>query len=501
MSLRALIRLLLLLVPFSICRPQSPPAAILSSGDLLADASLLRRAYEELHPGLYRYSSKAEMNQAFTTLNESLGRDQTLADAFIHFAQFAARIRCGHTQANPFNQSKAVVQSLFHSRTRLPFYFEWLNRAMIVTRDFTPARQIPPGSEVVRINGIPASTILAQLLSIARADGSNDAKRTAELGLNGGSDFETFDLYYPLFFPSEDARYRVEVKAPSTKQTSQLTVAALTPEERLASRGEQQNKRGSEALFEWKDLNDRVGYLKMPTWALYNSKWDWNKWLQEHLNEAAARADRALVIDLRGNEGGNDIGNAVIAHLIDKPLRTSSMQRLVRYRKVPEDLAKYLDTWDKSFLDWGNSAVDLKAPWPTAPAGISYLKLARAGDDAGEDVILPAKKRFRGKVIVLIDASNSSATFQFAQAMQLNKLGTLVGQTTGGSQRGINGGAFFFVRLPRSGIEMDLPLIGTFADSSKPDSGVKPDVSVPLRASDLASGKDVVLERALQMAR
>ena len=39
---------------------------------------------------------------------------------------------------------------------------------------------------------------------------------------------------------------------------------------------------------------------------------------------------------------------------------------------------------------------------------------------------------------------NSSATFQFAQVLQRYKLGT-------------HEGAFFFLRLPRSGLKVDLP--------------------------------------------
>ena len=64
--------------------------------------------------------------------------------------------------------------------------------------------------------------------------------------------------------------------------------------------------------------------------------------------------------------------------------------------------------------------------------------------------------RYTGRVWVLVGADNSSATFEFAQVVQRNRLATLVGQPTGGNQRGINGGAFFFVRLPKSGIELDL---------------------------------------------
>lgn len=96
---------------------------------------------------------------------------------------------------------------------------------------------------------------------------------------------------------------------------------------------------------------------------------------------------------------------------------------------------------------------------------------------------------------MLIDATNSSATFQFAQIVQQNKLGMLVGQPTGGSKRGINGGSFFFLRLPSSGIEMDLPLVGTFPATPQPDEGLTPDVLVTPTLDDIVKGTDPEMAR------
>jgi hypothetical protein len=68
-------------------------------------------------------------------------------------------------------------------------------------------------------------------------------------------------------------------------------------------------------------------------------------------------------------------------------------------------------------------------------------------------------------------------------------LARIYGQPTGGNQRGINGGSFFFVRLPNSGLEADLPLVGVFPKEPKPDAGLLP---------DYASGFDRVLQGALR---
>jgi C-terminal processing protease CtpA/Prc len=198
---------------------------------------------------------------------------------------------------------------------------------------------------------------------------------------------------------------------------------------------------------------------------------------------------KGLIVDLRGNEGGNDCGDAIIARLIDRDIKRDRARRLVRAAKVPADLNPYLDTWDDGFRDWGDAA---------KPAGEGWFELLRGDETDG--AIAPKGPRFRGKVVVLIDAANSSATFQFASAIRKNGLGTLLGGPTGGNRRGINGGAFFFVRLPETGLEADLPLIGYYPDASEPDEGLLPDIAVMRAAADLASGRDAVMERALAEA-
>jgi hypothetical protein len=80
-----------------------------------------------------------------------------------------------------FNQKKAIAAALFEGHNRVPFYFRWLDQKMVITKDFTPDHQLPRGTEVLSINGTPVRAILDQLRTVARADGSNDAKRVAYL--------------------------------------------------------------------------------------------------------------------------------------------------------------------------------------------------------------------------------------------------------------------------------------------------------------------------------
>lgn len=196
------------------------------------------------------------------------------------------------------------------------------------------------------------------------------------------------------------------------------------------------------------------------------------------------------------------MGNVLIERTADREVGNGPLRRFTRYRTLPDGLRPHLSTWDWSFADWGDKAV---------PDRNGFFRLTRYDDDAEGDRIRPRGRRFAGKLVVLIDAANSSATFQFAKTVRDNRLGTLVGRTTGGNRRGINGGAFFFATLPNSGIEFDLPLIASFPGDAPPpdgatipfpgvpDAGVEPDVAVAPRVEDIVRGADPDLDAALAL--
>lgn len=446
------------------------------SADLEADLDILERAYRALHPGLLRYNTPAELDALFASTRAAFARDRSLGEAFVELTRLTAALRCGHSYPNPSNQPAEVAKALFEG-PRVPFLFEWRDGAMMITRDFTG--RLAPGTLVEAIASVPTATILARLLPLARADGHNDAKRVAYLAVTGESDHEAFDLLAPLVVPELFARPELAL---TIRGAPALTVPLQTAEARRAAIA---TPEPDPAAPLWKlEWTGATAYLAMPSWVAYHSKRDWRGDMRAILGEVVAKRARTLVVDLRGNEGGNDVGDEILARLIAKPLQRAAMHRRVRYQSVPAELRPYLDTWDPTFVDLGREA---------SPVGDGWFEFP---PEAGADVIEPALPRFTGKLVVLVDAANSSSTFQFALTVKQQKLGTLIGMPTGGSQRGINGGAFFFVRLPHSGIEVDLPLIGTFPTGDAPDAGVAPDIVVERQPSDVAKGLDPARVRA-----
>ncbi len=464
----------------------APGAWAQELGDLSGDIAILRDAYETLHPGLYRYATPAEVSTRFDALARAWSRPQTRGAAYLSLSRFLATVKCGHTYANFYNQTRAVRRELFDAQRLLPFHLAWIGGRMVVLANQTIENRLNPGAEVLSVNGRATQRILRDLLPYTRADGGNDDKRRALLEVRGYDRYETFDVFYGLT-QHPGASVRLRVRPPGSARAETFDVATIDLETR------RQTLRADEAsngpVWTLSYPAPQTALLTMPTWALYDSEWDWRAFLDQAFAAFEARGVRRLAIDVRGNEGGLDCGDEIIARLIDAPLQREPYARRVRYRETPERLNQYLDTWDDSFRNWGDDAT---------PAGDGFYDLR---GEAGVDAIAPKGPRFHGELVVLIDAQNSSATFQFANAVKTHHLGRLIGMPTGGNRRGINGGAFFFLRLPASGLEADLPLIARFPETPQPDAGIEPDLRVQLTRADIAAGRDAVLEAALTLPR
>ncbi|MBY0568532.1 MAG: hypothetical protein K2P70_14545 [Hyphomonadaceae bacterium] len=461
----------------------APSAWAQELGDLSGDIAILRDAYETLHPGLYRYATPTQVGARFDALARAWTRPQTKAEAYLSLSRFLATVRCGHSYANFYNQSRAVRAELFDAQRLLPFHFAWIDGRMVVLANQSGDARLARGAEVLSVNGRSTQRILRDLLPYTRADGGNDDKRRALLEVSGFDRYETFDIFYGLTNPL-GASVRLRVRPPGSQRSETIEAATID----LATRRQLLRSDADNNAPAWTVSypQPQAALLTMPNWALYNSDWDWRAFLDQTFAEIETRGVTKLIVDVRGNEGGLDCGDEIIARLIDAPLQREPYVRRVRYRETPERLNQYLDTWDNSFRNWGDDAT---------PAGEGFYDLR---GESGVDAIAPKGPRFRGELVVLIDAQNSSATFQFANAIKTHRLGRLIGMPTGGNRRGINGGAFFFLRLPASGLEADLPLIARFPATPQPDAGIEPDLRVPLTRTDITAGRDAALEAALR---
>lgn len=157
---------------------------------------------------------------------------------------------------------------------------------------------------------------------------------------------------------------------------------------------------------------------------------------------------------------------------------------MVRNVVAQPELAKFLSTYDDEIMDGVKNGVLANS---IRKFDANFFEIIGRED---YPAVEPYQNRFTGKAFIIADSSNASATFQFLNYAQENRLATIVGQATGGNKQGINGGNYLFLSLPNSKVEVDIPLYFQSPKKPQKDQSVIPDIAVKRRSDDIGNRFD-----------
>lgn len=489
--MRPLLATLLVLIPScGEAQTPAPPLPTLSAAEVATtaaellppettrrDLAILVEALERFHPGLHRYQTPTEFRARVEALREWFSAPRSRSETYLALARFTAAIRCSHTYLNFWNQSRATKQWLLAGADKLPVTFtlddgdRW-----VVLQSAVPGGAIAVGDTIVAINGRATPEIIADLLTAVRGDGDNDGKRRSLLELTDRKPFETMDALLPRLLPPVEGRYRLAVRrgaghATDAARDTVIEVATITAEARRTLAQPARAPRPIVGMV----LEGTIGVMHVDGFTFDD---DFTRFLETSFDQLRAARATALIVDLRENEGGaDDAALALLRYLIREPRAFPPVRLVVAYQAVPDSLRPFLNTWDDGFDDRRGS---------TRPLADGRFELRRSSGWPAE--VKPVARPFTGRILVLTGPVNSSASHTLVRVLRGAPGVTLVGAPTGGSLRASTGGNLFFLRLPGSGLEVDVPLIGYEWGADQPTGGVEPDVRVPEREA-LAAAK------------
>jgi len=455
--MKKIIALILLLVPTVIYSQNKIPAK-----NLQEDAKLLWQAINELHPGTYRHTDIISLQKTYKKLLNDFTTDRTSQEAFIHLSEFIEKIKCGHTYLNPFNQANTIIDSLLSKNVLLPFSFKIVEGKLIIDQSFS--------GEIVRhdivkcINDYRVETIVDSLAHYIKTDGNRNQKKIKDLEVSLDNKYNYFDYYFAMIYGLKDS-LTIELEDGHIHQ-----VPLVSSDERRSLAQSISNDYDDQWSY---TFHKDYAYLKLGTFVTWKMTFDWEEYLDQFFEELKQKHVQSLIIDIRGNEGGlTDVSDYIVDQLATQKGICQPRRQHLAYRKVNKNLRPHLSTWNKWFYNISLWTKKLNGRYRT-PRFTRPDKKIKKNNQA-----------FNGQTYLLINESNSSATFFLAENCKLNNYATLIGTETGGTKRGINGGQIFFLKLPNSKITVDIPLIGYYPEVNLQDEGIMPHKTIATTLKD-----------------
>lgn len=333
---------------------------------------------------------------------------------------------------------------------------------------YPKAKEIPAGSEIIEVNGMPVKEYYEKTIR-PRVAASTEAYR-----LQRGAEILLEDLYY--------TRYTIKLQLPDKQYRT------ITMHHNWAQYGEEEDNlstvpnRIEWEFFKFKWLNDQIAYIKLETFdddsicTLF----------ENHLPELQKRAKK-LIIDIRQNGGGNTaVGARILSRLTTDTLLVGSKWST--------------RTYNAAYAAWGQG-LEPKDTVGDAQARLFYQNAhdqAFYHDTVPMQFSYPAKReRLIVPTVILTGVGTLSAAEDFLILAENQKHITTLGQTTGGS----TGQPIFFELIPGMTCRICTKK-DTYPDGREfVGKGIEPDIPVALTLDAYKQERDITLEEAVRFLK
>ncbi|OEK01358.1 hypothetical protein BFP97_07440 [Roseivirga sp. 4D4] len=428
----------------------------ISKAEALADLNQLESSFRTYHSGLTRYTPMDSIKYYFDKVRSEMG-DMEEAEFFGKVTYLLNKVRCGHTRSS---MPQSVNQSFKASRKFMPISVKFLGDHLFVS-DMVGSTGLEKGDQILNINGLNMAQIKKRIFEHHSSDGyiNTSKHRLTE---------RYFRYYYQLYIDPDAEVYNMNVNR--GEQTMRVSVEGKDWDN-ISALDTPLPEQAVLTLSHGKEYS----YMRIGTFVNYYMRQedlDYETFLESSFQDLKEREVKDLVLDLRGNGGGDDnYGALLVSYFAKKNFRY--FDRI----EVTDDYEGY-----------GNVAKRNGMNLMTSHKGLSTWE--------------PQENRFEGNVYVLTDGWSFSTCADVATVLHHNQWATFIGEETGGGYDGNTSGNSRTLSLSNSGIRVNLPMWKyTTANLGHdyPGRGVIPDYPVVQTLNEFLSGKDAVLNKAIDL--
>jgi hypothetical protein len=456
----------------SVTLPVHLNSQMLSPEELKADFQIFRKALEARHPEMYTYTTQKEFSDLFDQTLDSLNSPMSRREFYVTMSPLIVALRCGHTKW--LVRGKDMYYPFFEENL-FPLALHFHDQKASVTGSFT-GEKISAGGELISINGENLKQIMIRLLNnLSFGDGYSMEGKYYQLN-------NFFPGIYSTFYGASPV-YDVKIESEGIVRDYNLKGVRLDEIRQYQNIG-----KAEDGPFKFELIDSTTALLDINRFFTYPGEGNYHKFLKYSFREIESKGVNDLIIDLRGNEGGNENwGIELYRYLAREPFRY--------YDKITVKKKK---------------ADDLKLKMPLTYRAASVLNRKSNGlteftASRGLRINKPFNNPFRGTAWLLLDGQSFSVATEFAGKAKSERRCIVVGTETAGGYSLNSSGFFTIINLPNSGIDLGIPLLGFHTavayENNPADRGVIPDHIVKLSPGMYTDGKDHVMEFTLNLIR
>ncbi len=502
---------------------------------LKKDVTNVQKQLVKMHPDLYWYISKEDLNKKFDSLSKTLNEPFTPNEFFFKISPIVASVHQGHmgvsmvTLTSPDSLKKKYKGSVNPLEN---FEYEYLNNKLFIKKNKSKTDTIlQVGTEIVDINGIKPLDVLKKYRSTFTSDGYNEsgipkffARRLNSFYVNELGFVDSIKInavcadrmfYHTVkrtFKESKKSKKDLALKEKDTLKNTKIVQKDTLPklskkEQKIKNKAiAQQNKKAykKQRLFGYnyksktysKEIifpvasDSTISILKIRDFSDGKIK------VYDCIFSTIKKHNvQNLIIDLRGNPGGrlNEIHK--LAQYLNDTTFVFTQPATITKRTTYFNLLK------------GKSPVTtfFSIPFVTIYSTIRGLKASR--NDLGElkvpikssRITKPKSLNYKNNLYVITDGMTFSAAAIISSHLKGRNRALFVGDETGGTFNGTVAGVMPIVKLPHSKLKLRVGLmtIKPEQQTEKEGYGVLPDVYIKPTEEDFLSEKDVELEYIL----